>query len=112
MADNPKYNPHRKHRYYTQDHPLTAKQKRRVRRLKQIRANNQRDSAFGKINWAAYEHQQLYDMINTSDPAAMGTAAHRWGQLASNVDTATADVHKTVQKLLLSWRGGGPGERP
>ncbi|GLY66465.1 WXG100 family type VII secretion target [Amycolatopsis taiwanensis] len=105
MSEKLPYNTHRKHRYYTQDHPLTAKQQRRVRRLRRIRASNARDASFGKINWAAYEHQQLWDMVQSSDPAAMGTAAHRWAQLAVGVDSATGDVHKTVQKLLMSWRG-------
>ncbi|TVT35723.1 PPE domain-containing protein, partial [Amycolatopsis rhizosphaerae] len=100
------YNTHRKHRYYSEDHPPTASQRRRLQRLRRIRAANQRDAAFGKINWAAYEHRQLWDMINTADLAAMGGTAHRWAQLALDVDSATAEVHKTVQKLLLSWRGG------
>ncbi|TNC20195.1 PPE domain-containing protein, partial [Amycolatopsis alkalitolerans] len=100
------YNTHRKHRYYTQDHPLSAGQRRRIRRLRQIQKVNQRESTFGKINWQAYDHQQLWDMVQSSDPSAMGTAAHRWAKLAVDVDSATADVHKTVQKLLLSWRGG------
>lgn len=105
MSEKLPYNTHRKHRYYTQDHPLTAKQQRRVRRLRRVRTNNARDASFGKINWEAYEHQQLWDMVHSSDPATMGTSAHRWAQLAVGVDSATGEVHKTVQKLLLSWRG-------
>jgi PPE family protein len=105
MSEKLPYNTHRKHRYYTQDHPLSAAQRRRVRRLSRIRSANNRDASFGKINWSAYEHQQLWDMIHSSDPATMGTAAHRWAQLAVGVDSATAEVHKTVQKLLMSWRG-------
>lgn len=103
------YEKHRKHKYYSQDHPLTAAQQRRVRRARQIQVVNRQDKAFGKINWAAYEHTQLYDMIMTADPAGMGSAAHSWAQLAYNVDSATSAVHKTVQKLLLSWRGGAAG---
>lgn len=105
MSEKLPYDTHRKHRYYTQDHPLTAAQRQRVRRLDRARSANDRDASFGKINWAAYDHQQLWDMIHSSDPAAMGTAAHRWAQLAVGVDSTTSEVHKTVQKLLLSWRG-------
>lgn len=105
-SDDLPYNPHRKHRYYSQDHPETAAQRRRQRRIRRIRTANNSDSAFGKINWDAYTHPQLYDMVRTADPAAMGSAAHRWAQLALSSDTTTAEVHKTVQKLLLSWRGG------
>jgi hypothetical protein len=104
-SDNLPYNPHRKHRYYSQDHPETAKQRRQNRRIRRIRAANNQDSAFGKINWEAYEHRQLYDMLATADPGTMGSAAHRWAQLALSSDSTTAEVHKTVQKLLLSWRG-------
>ncbi|WP_236790970.1 PPE domain-containing protein [Amycolatopsis sp. GM8] len=99
------YNTHRKHRYYGDDHPMSAKQRARIRRLDRIQRANQRDASFGKINWAAYEHRQLWDMIHTADPAALGSAAHSWAALAVQVDSATAEVHKTVQKLLLSWRG-------
>ncbi|MFD2416064.1 WXG100 family type VII secretion target [Amycolatopsis pigmentata] len=99
------YNTHRKHRYYSQDHPETARQRRRDRRIRRMRAANAQDKAFGKINWDAYTHPQLYDMVTTADPAAMGGAAHRWAQLALSSDSTTAEVHKTVQKLLLSWRG-------
>src|SRR6187399_318840 len=99
------YNTHRKHRYYSQDHPQTAKQRRAVARRHRIQAANRQDKSFGKINWESYEHRELWDMLHTADPAAMGGAAHRWAQLALNADSATADVHKTVQKLLLSWRG-------
>ncbi|WP_243770066.1 WXG100 family type VII secretion target, partial [Amycolatopsis acidicola] len=101
-----KYNPHRKHRYYSQDHPATAKQRRLIRRRDKIRTANKRDASFGKINWQAYDHKQLYDMVYNADPGALGGAAHRWAELASKADSATAEVHKTVQKLLLSWRGG------
>ncbi|MFD9893619.1 PPE domain-containing protein [Amycolatopsis sp. NPDC059027] len=106
MTDNPRYNPHRKHRYWSQDHKPTASQRRLVRRLDRARRANQQDRSFGKINWAAYDHQQLWDMVQSSDPATMGTAAYRWAQLAVGVDTVTTNVHQTVQKLLMSWRGG------
>lgn len=105
-SDDLPYNPHRKHRYYTQDHPLTAKQRRLIRRRDRIQRANRADASFGKINWAAYDHGDLWDMIHAADPPAMGGAAHRWAELAVHADTATAEVHKTVQKLLLSWRGG------
>ncbi|MBB4684507.1 PPE domain-containing protein [Amycolatopsis jiangsuensis] len=103
------YEKHRKHRYYREDHPQTAAHKRRVRRARRTQTKNRKDTAFGKINWDAYSHRQLYDMIMTADPAGMGSAAHQWAELALNVDSATSAVHKTVQKLLLSWRGGAAG---
>ncbi|GAA3533010.1 hypothetical protein GCM10022222_15480 [Amycolatopsis ultiminotia] len=103
------YEKHRKHETYRQEHPLSAAQRRRVNRTRKIQRKNEQTKSFGKINWSAYNHRQLYDMIMTADPAAMGSDAHSWAQLALNVDASTAAVHKTVQKLLLSWRGGAAG---
>lgn len=71
------YDTHRKHRYYSQDHPETARQRRPDRRIRRIQAANAQDRTFGKINWEAYGHPQLYDMLTTADPAAMGNAARR-----------------------------------
>ncbi|WP_020658256.1 WXG100 family type VII secretion target [Amycolatopsis benzoatilytica] len=103
------YDKHRKHKLWTETHPLTPKQRRIVQRTKLIQRANMKDATFGKINWNAWAHPTLYDMIMTADPAGMGAAAQQWGQLAYNVDSSTAAVHKTVQKLLLSWRGGAAG---
>ncbi|WP_033292610.1 WXG100 family type VII secretion target [Amycolatopsis jejuensis] len=103
------YEEHRKHRLWSEDHPLTPAQRRRVHRTQLMQRANMRDESFGKINWNAWAHTTLYDMIMTADPAEMGSSAHRWAKLALDVDTSTAAVHKTVQKLLLSWRGGAAG---
>ncbi|WP_370938621.1 WXG100 family type VII secretion target [Amycolatopsis sp. cg13] len=103
------YDKHRKHRLWSEDHPPTAAQRRVLRRTKLAQRANLTDASFGKINWNAWAHTTLYDMIMTADPVAMGSSAHQWGKLAYDVDSATAEVHKTVQKLLLSWRGGAAG---
>ncbi|MGW7535041.1 WXG100 family type VII secretion target [Amycolatopsis sp. NPDC054798] len=103
------YEKHRKHRLWSEDHPPTAAQRRVLRRTKLAQRANLKDASFGKINWNAWAHTTLYDMIMTADPVEMGASAHQWGKLAYDVDSATAAVHKTVQKLLLSWRGGAAG---
>lgn len=103
------YEKHRKHRLWSEDHPPTAAQRRVLRRTKLAQRANMKDTSFGKINWNAWAHTTLYDMIMTADPVAMGASAHQWGKLAYDVDSATSAVHKTVQKLLLSWRGGAAG---
>ncbi|WP_037360451.1 WXG100 family type VII secretion target, partial [Amycolatopsis orientalis] len=104
------YEKHRKHRLWSEDHPPTAAQRRVLRRTKLAQRANLTDASFGKINWNAWAHTTLYDMIMTADPVAMGASAHQWGTLAYDVDSATSAVHKTVQKLLLSWRGGAAGQ--
>ncbi|WP_406629837.1 PPE domain-containing protein [Amycolatopsis sp. WGS_07] len=103
------YEKHRKHRLWSEDHKPTAAQRRILRRTKLAQRANMKDASFGKINWNAWAHTTLYDMIMTADPVEMGASAHQWGKLAYDVDSSTAAVHKTVQKLLLSWRGGAAG---
>ncbi|GHF84169.1 uncharacterized protein YukE [Amycolatopsis bartoniae] len=96
----------RRHEYYSDSHEPTARQRRRIRRRHEARVRNRADDRFGKINWNAYDHQQLYDMVHTSDPAAMSETVQQWSALADRADAATARVQRTVQQLMESWRGG------
>ncbi|AUI59482.1 PPE domain-containing protein [Amycolatopsis sp. BJA-103] len=91
--------------YYTDKHPLSARARAKRRRVVRRREANLKEGALGKINWECYEHRQLWDMIKSAEPPKLGEQAHRWGELAKGVDTATAEVRTIVQKLLLSWRG-------
>ncbi|MEC3976722.1 PPE domain-containing protein [Amycolatopsis sp. H20-H5] len=77
----------------------------KTKRVKRIQARNETEAAFGTIHWDGYQHRELWDMVKSAEPAVLGEHAHRWAELAKGVDTATADVRTTVQKLLLSWRG-------
>jgi hypothetical protein len=100
MTDTP-----RRHRFHSDDHTPTDKETRREKLVTRQRQANNRDEAFGKINWAAYRHDQLWDMIKSAEPSKLGEQAYRWGRLAEGVDTTTADVRTVVQRLLLSWKG-------
>lgn len=91
--------------YYSEKHPPSRRALAKRRKLVQKRKANLREGAFGKINWECYEHRQLWDMIKSAEPPRLGEQAHRWAQLAKNVDAETAAVRTSVQKLLLSWRG-------
>ncbi|WNV85867.1 PPE domain-containing protein [Umezawaea sp. Da 62-37] len=81
-----------------------AERKKNARRVRQRQAN-QEPGNFGKINWRAYEHRRLWEMVKSADTGQMATRTYQWQQLAADVDQATADVHKVVQNLVLSWRG-------
>jgi hypothetical protein len=95
----------RKGGYWSDFHDYSpATRRRNEKRLKQRRANRQPEN-FGKINWRAYTHRQLWDMVKSADAAQMATRAYEWQRLAADVDQATADVQKIVQGLALSWRG-------
>jgi len=100
MTDTP-----RKRRYHSDDHAPTDKETRREKLVARRRRANTTDEAFGKINWAAYRHDQMWDMIKSAEPPKLGEQAYRWGQLAEGVDTTTSDVRTVVQRLLLSWKG-------
>ncbi|WP_181771336.1 PPE domain-containing protein [Amycolatopsis pittospori] len=91
--------------YYTDKHPLSARARAKQRKVIRRRKANLKEGALGKINWECYEHRQLWDMIKSAQPPKLGEQAHRWGELAKGVDTATAEVRAIVQKLLLSWHG-------
>jgi hypothetical protein len=95
----------RKGGYWSDFHDRSPGTRRRNRkRVKQRRANREPEN-FGKINWRAYTHRQLWDMVKSADAAQMATRTYEWQRLAADVDQATADVQKIVQNLVLSWRG-------
>ncbi|KZB88668.1 PPE domain-containing protein [Amycolatopsis regifaucium] len=91
--------------YYTDKHPLSARARARQRKVIRRREANLKEGTLGKINWDCYEHRQLWDMIKSAEPQKLGEQAHRWGELAKGVDTATAEIRTIVQKLVMSWRG-------
>ncbi|WP_053721681.1 PPE domain-containing protein [Saccharothrix sp. NRRL B-16348] len=95
----------RKGGYWSDFHDYSpATRRRNAKRVKQRRANRDPDS-FGEINWRAYTHRQLWDMVKSADAAQMATRTYEWQRLAADIDQATADVQKIVQNLVLSWRG-------
>ncbi|MEU4767118.1 PPE domain-containing protein [Actinosynnema sp. NPDC023794] len=95
----------RKGGYWSDFHDHSpATRRRNEKRVRQRRANRQPEN-FGKINWRAYTHRQLWDMVKSADAAQMATRTYEWQRLAADIDQATADVQKIVQSLVLSWRG-------
>ncbi|WP_326952631.1 WXG100 family type VII secretion target [Amycolatopsis sp. NBC_01286] len=91
--------------YHSTNHEPTKREKAKARRVRREKIANRQEDAFGRINWDSYDHREMWDMVQSADPPKLGEQAHRWAELAKGVDTATGDVHATVQKLLLSWRG-------
>ncbi|SFW84466.1 PPE domain-containing protein [Amycolatopsis australiensis] len=91
--------------FYSTRHAPTARQRAKAKRVRREQAANEREAAFGRIHWNSYEHRELWDMVQSAEPAKLGEQAHRWAEVARGVDTATGNVHAVVQKLLLSWRG-------
>ncbi|PSL52955.1 PPE family protein [Saccharothrix carnea] len=95
----------RKGGYWSDFHDYSpATRRRNEKRLKQRRENRKPEN-FGKINWRAYTHRQLWDMVKSADAAQMATRTYEWKRLAEDIDQATSEVRKIVQNLALSWRG-------
>jgi hypothetical protein len=91
--------------FHSTHHGPTRREQAKARRVRREKAANNREDAFGRINWDSYTHRELWDMVQSADPATLGEQAHRWAELAKGVDSTTGHVHAVVQKLLLSWRG-------
>ncbi|MGH3431389.1 MAG: PPE domain-containing protein, partial [Thermocrispum sp.] len=81
-----------------------ARERRRRRRTRR-RENNRLLERFGVINWDVYEHRMMWNMIKSARPSEMGTKAYQWADLGAKADSATEEVRKTAQRLLMSWRG-------
>ncbi|CCH33603.1 PPE domain-containing protein [Actinosynnema sp. NPDC047251] len=95
----------RRHRLHSDDHPPTRKQRRAQRQVSARKKANRRLDRFGKINWDAYSHRELWDMVKSADLGRMGRRTHEWQVLARDVAEATEDVGKLVRKLVESWHG-------
>jgi uncharacterized protein YukE len=60
---------------------------------------------FGKANWEAYQHFELYNMIMKADPRQMYDRAQSWKTLAEDIETTTSDVQNVVEQVMTSWQG-------
>jgi uncharacterized protein YukE len=69
------------------------------------RVRNREPGRFGKVNWNAYQHDQLYDMIMSADPATMSVRAGQWQSLAARIDATTGEVRDAMARVLGAWKG-------
>lgn len=99
------YNHHRNHHTYGEVHdPSKQAEKAAAKRTRQKRANRT-PGHFGKANWNAYQHYELYNMIMKADPRQMYEQARSWKTLADDIETTTADVQTVVEQVMTSWQG-------
>lgn len=66
---------------------------------------NREAGRFGKVNWDAYQHDQLYDMIMKADLGAMGARASQWQSLAARIEGTTAEVQRAMERVMGAWEG-------
>ncbi|WP_026423143.1 WXG100 family type VII secretion target [Actinokineospora inagensis] len=99
------YNPDRYDKYYNEVHPLTAAQKQQANQDASDRQQNLTFTDFRSVNWDAYDHATLYNMVMKANPGELGTRAVQWSTLADEISATTGRVRDVVQDLLGTWRG-------
>lgn len=93
---------------YGEEHKDDKRYQRNMAKARNKRRRNERfavKAAFHGINWNAYTHHGLYDMIMTANPKAMGQRAQAWSELAREIERTTGEVQRSVDRLLKTWRG-------
>ncbi|MGQ0839410.1 WXG100 family type VII secretion target [Actinokineospora sp.] len=99
------YDKDREGKYHSEAHKADAETRRRADRKRKARKRNNDVADFDRINWDAYGHEQLFDMVMSADPATMGDRATRWSDLSGQINETTGRVQNIVQGLLGTWRG-------
>jgi PPE family protein len=99
------YDHDRRNKTWLEVHGRSRHGKAEVKRTRSEKAKNRKAGRFGKVNWDAYQHDQLYDMIMNADLGAMGERAGQWQTLASKIEGTTSDVQRTMERVMGAWEG-------
>lgn len=99
------YDRNREHRTVHEAKGWSKGELRRRERNQKWRRRNLEPGRFGKANWNAYEHYQLYDMIMKANPERMSEHAFRWDRLARGIEATTSEVRNTLERAMGAWRG-------
>jgi hypothetical protein len=99
------YNPDRFHETWRERHGWSDKARRNQRRLTKSRRKNKEPGRFGKANWEAYQHDQLYDMIMKADVGRMTERAVQWNELAAKIEGTTSRAQAVMTQVMAAWRG-------
>jgi len=99
------YDHDRRNETWREAHGWSADAANDREKLTAERVRNREPGRFGKVNWNAYQHDQLYDMIMSADPAAMSVRAGQWQSLAARIDATTGEVRDAMARVLGAWKG-------
>ncbi|HWM05759.1 MAG TPA: PPE domain-containing protein, partial [Actinophytocola sp.] len=99
------YDRDRRHKTYGEVHRPDREARERSEKRKDIKRKNRQPGHFGKANWEAYQHHELYNMIMKADPRQMYDRAQHWKRLADEIETTTTEVQKVVEQVMTSWQG-------
>jgi uncharacterized protein YukE len=103
VPDN--YNRHRRNKTWREVHGWSDPEEKQHADLRGKRKRNREPGRFGKVNWDAYQHDQLYDMIHRADLGEMSTRASQWSSLANKIEGTTADVQRVMERVMGAWHG-------
>jgi uncharacterized protein YukE len=101
----PGYNHDRRHETWREVHGLSERARARRDDLREKRKRNRQAGRFGKVNWDAYQHDQLFDMIHRANVGDMSSRAAQWSTLAGKIEATTSDVQRVMERLMGAWRG-------
>jgi uncharacterized protein YukE len=96
---------HGRNKTWREVHGWSDKAKNERERTTKTRERNREPGRFGKVNWNAYQHDQLYDMIKSADPGAMYERAGQWQSLATRIEDTTGKVQQAMQRVMGAWQG-------
>ena len=99
------YNPDRLRKTHGEVHRPDRDDVKRSDRRKDTKRKNRMPEHFGKANWEAYQHYELYNMIMKADTRQMYERAQHWKTLADEIETTTTEVQKVVEQVMTSWQG-------
>lgn len=101
----PGYNHDRRNETWREVHGWSERAKNRRDDLRRKRRRNRQAGRFGKVNWDAYQHDQLFDMIHRANVGDMSSRAAQWSTLAGKIEATTSDVQRAMERLMGAWRG-------
>jgi uncharacterized protein YukE len=99
------YNRNRRHETWREVHGWSDRSRKRRDDLRKKRRRNREPGRFGKANWDAYQHHQLFDMIMRANVGEMSTRAGQWSALAGKIESTTGDVQRVMERVMGAWRG-------
>ncbi|MBB4906313.1 PPE domain-containing protein [Actinophytocola algeriensis] len=99
------YDRDRRHETWREVHGWSERAKKRRDDLREKRKRNRRPGRFGKVNWDAYQHDQLFDMIHRANVGDMSSRAAQWSTLAGKIEATTSDVQRVMERLMGAWHG-------
>jgi uncharacterized protein YukE len=99
------YNRDRLHKTWGEKHPPSHDQKVAMAKHRRQKQRNRMPGHFGKANWNAYQHYELYNMIMKADPRQMYARAEAWKELSGSIDRTTTQVQQVLEQVMGSWQG-------